>query len=48
MIQIARLILSAIPAKIGKDVRMAGSAIFDEENPRDTILGGIILVTKFG
>jgi hypothetical protein len=46
MIQIARLILFAIPAKIGKAVGMAGSAILDEENPQNVILRSKILAGK--
>jgi len=48
MIQIARSILSVTSAKIEEAFGLASSAIFDEENPRDTILGGKILARKFG
>lgn len=48
MIQIARSIRLVTPVKIEEAVEMASSAIFDEKNPRDTILEGEILAKKIG
>ncbi|MCK4804882.1 MAG: hypothetical protein KAT88_10000 [Spirochaetes bacterium] len=48
MIQIAHSILSATCGKLEEAVGMRRSAIFDEENSRDTIFEGIILRRKFG
>jgi len=48
MIQIAHSILSPTCGKFEEAVGMGRSAIFDEENSRDTIFEGIILGRKFG
>jgi|GEM_PF-2407812 len=48
MIQIAHSILSATCGKFEEVAGMGRSAIFDEENSRDTIFKGIILGRKFG
>jgi len=48
MIQIAHSILSATCGIFEEAVGMGRSAIFDEENSRDTPLEGIILGRKFG
>jgi hypothetical protein len=48
MIQIAHSILSATCGKFEEAAGMGRSAIFDEENSRDTIFKGIILERKFG
>ncbi len=48
MIQIAPSILSATCSKFEKAVGVGRSAIFDEENSRDTISKGIILGRKSG